>query len=76
MRPCQTLADCNQVLPDSARYRPVPGEVAAFFFLLTSIAMRTLRDLYHSIPLVQGIPTHPVPTLSNHWLKCYPNLCT
>jgi len=76
MRRCQTLADCNQVLPDSAEHRPVPGEVSALFFLLTSIAMRTLRTLYHSIPLDRRIPTHPVPTLSDRWLKCYPNLCT
>jgi len=76
MRPWQTLADCNQVLPHSGGHRPVPGEVSAFFFVLTSIAMRTLRDLYHSIPLDRRIPTHPVPTMSDRWLKCYPNLFT
>jgi len=76
MRPWQTLADCNQVLPHSGGHRPVPGEVSAFFFVLTSRAIRTLRALYHSIPLDRRIPTHPVLTMSDRWLKCYPNLCT
>jgi len=76
MGPGQTLADCNKALPDSSGYRPVPGEVSAFFFLLTSIAMRTVRNLYHSIPLDQRIPTHPVPMLSDHWLNGYAYFCT
>ena len=67
-------ADSRDALPDSGRY--LPAKVSAFFSLLTSIAMRTLRNLYHSIPLAKRIPTHPVPTLSNHWLKSYPYLCT
>jgi len=67
MRPFLTLADSNEALPDSSGHQPVPGEVSAFFFLLTSIAMRTLQDLYHSIPHDQRIPTHPVPILSDRW---------
>ena len=63
MRPFLTLADCNEALPDSSGHRPVPGEVFAFCFLLTSIAMRTLRDLYHSIPLAERTPMRPFPTL-------------
>jgi len=64
----------NETLPDSGRH--LPAEVSASFILLTSIAMLTLRNLYHSIPLDRGIPTHPVPMLSDGWLKCYPNLFT
>jgi len=67
-------ADSNETLPDSGRH--LPAEISAFFILLTSIAMRTLRTLYHSIPLDWRIAMHPVPTLSDRWLKCYPNLCT
>ena len=67
-------ADCNKTLPDSGGH--LPPEISAFFILLASIAMRTLRNLYHSIPLDRRIPTHPVPTLSDRRLKCYPNLCT
>ena len=66
-------ADSNETLPDSGGH--LPPEISALFILLTSIAMRTLWNLYHSIPLDQRIPTHPVPRLSDHWLKCYPNLC-
>jgi len=66
-------ADSNETLPDSGGH--LPPEISALFMLLTSIAMRTLRTLYHSIPLDRRIPTHPVPTLSDRWLKCYPNLC-
>ena len=62
--------DSNETLPDSGRH--LPPEISAFFILLTSIAMRTLRNLYHSIPLDRRIPTHPVPTLSDRWLQCYP----
>jgi len=61
-------------LPDSGRY--LPSEVSPFFFLLTSVAMRTLRNPHHSIPLNRRIPTHPVLMLSNCWLKGYPYLCT
>jgi len=67
-------ADSNETLPDSAAH--VPAEISAFFIQLTAIARRTLRNLYQSIPLDRGIRTNPVPTLSDHWLKCYPNLCT
>jgi len=38
--------------------------------------MRTLRNLYHSIPLDRRIPTNPVPMLSDRWLKSYPPICT
>jgi len=65
-------ADSNEALPDSSRHLLVPGEVSAFVCLLTTIAMRSLRDLHHSIPLYLRIPTHPVPTLSDHWLNVYP----
>jgi len=67
-------ADSNETLPDSGGH--LPPEVSALFMLLTSVAMRTLRNLYHSIPLDRRILTHPVPTLSERWLTCYPNLCT
>jgi len=76
MRPFLTLADSQEALPDSSGHRPMPGEVSAFFFQLTSIAMRALRDLYHSIPLDWGIPTHPVPMLSDHWQNGYAYFCT
>jgi len=66
-------ADSNKTLPDSGRH--LAGEVSALFSLLTSIAMRTLRNLFHSIPLNRRIPTHPVPTLSAHWLKAYSHFC-
>jgi len=48
-------ADSNEILPDSGGH--LPTEVSAFFILLTSIAMRTLRNLYHSIPLDRRIPS-------------------
>ena len=67
-------ADSNETLPDSGRH--LPPEISAFFILLTSIAMRRHRNLYHSIPLDRRIPTHPVPMLSDGWLKCDSNLCT
>jgi len=67
-------ADSNETLPISGGH--LPAEVSPFFILLTSIAMRTLQSLYHSIPLDRRIPTHPVPTLSDRWLNCYRNLCT
>ena len=38
--------------------------------------MRTVRNLYHSIPLDQRIPTHPVPMQSDHWLNGYAYFCT
>jgi len=76
MRPFLTLADSNEALPDSSRHQPVPGEVSAFFILLTSIAMQTLRNLYHSIPLDRQNPTHPVPMLSDHWPNGYAYFCT
>jgi len=67
-------ADSNETLPDSGGH--LPPEISAFFILLTSIAVWTLRNLYYSIPLHRRIPTHPVPMLSDHWLKGYPNICT
>ena len=67
-------ADSNETLPDSAGH--LPAEISAFFIQLTAIAMRTLRNLYHSIPLDRRIPTNPVPMLSDHWLKSYPPICT
>jgi len=67
-------ADSNETLPDSGGH--LPAEVSAFFTLLTSIAMWTLRELYHSIPLAEGNPTHSVPTLSDRWFKGYPYFCT
>ena len=63
-------ADSNEALPDSGGH--LPAEVCAFFILLTSLARRTLPDLYHTIPLAERNSTHSVPTLSNHWLKGYP----
>jgi len=67
-------ADCNETLPDSGGY--LPAEVSPFLSLPTSTAMRTLRNLHHSIPLDRRIPTHPVPTLSDHWLQGYPFIST
>ena len=54
----------------------MPVEISALFILLTSIAMQTLRNLYHSIPLDRQNPTHPVPMLSDHWLNGYAYFCT
>jgi len=67
-------ADSNETLPDSGTN--LRAEVSSFFPLLTSIALRMLRSLPHSIPLYLRIPTHPVPTLSDHWLQGYPFFCT
>jgi len=67
-------ADFNEGLPDSGGH--LPDEVSASFSLLTSTAMRTLRNIHHSIPLNRRIPTHPVPTLSDGWLNHYPYFCT
>ena len=50
-------------MPDSSGHWPVPGKMSAFFFLLISIAMRTLRDLYLSIPLSERTPRRPFLTL-------------
>jgi len=76
MRPFLTLDYGNEALPDSSGHWPVPGEVSAFSLLLTSIAMLTLRNLYHSIPLDRRNPTHPVPMLSDRWLNGSAYLCT
>ena len=62
-------ADSNDTLPNSGRH--LPAEVSALFILLTSIAMRTPRNLYHSIPLNLRIPTDLVLLLSNRWLNGY-----
>jgi len=67
-------ADYKETLPDSGGH--LPPEVTLFFFLLTSIAIRTLRNLHHSIPLNLRIPMHPVQTLTDHWLQGYPFFCT
>jgi len=67
-------ADSNEPLPDPSRH--LSAEVSAISILLASIAMRTLRDLYHSIPLDRPIPMHPVPMLSDRWFKRYPYFCT
>jgi len=72
MRPFLTLADCNKALADSSGHLLVPGEVSAFVCLLSTIALGTLGNLHHSIPLYRRIPTHPVPTLSDHGLNGYP----
>ena len=53
-------ADSNDALPDSGGH--LPTEVFPFFSLLTSIAMRTLRDVYHSIPLGGRMPIRAFPT--------------
>jgi len=76
MRPFLTLADCNEAQPDSSGHRREPCKVSAVFFLLTSLAMRTLRNLYHSIPLDRRIPTDPVPMLLDRWLNGYASFCT
>jgi len=68
------LADSNETLPDPGGH--LPTEVSPFYSLLTSRAMRTLRNLYHSIHLDRRIPTQPVPMLSDRWFKGYPYLCT
>ena len=65
MRPFLTLADSSEALPDSSGHRLVSGEISAFFFLLTSIAMRTLRDLYQSIPFSERIPIRPFLTVGD-----------
>jgi len=67
-------ADSNETVPDSAEH--LPPEISDFFILLTFIAMRTLQNLYHLIPLEQRTPTPTVAMLSHRWLKRYPNLCT
>jgi len=67
-------ADSNETLPYSGGH--LPPEISALFIILTSIAMRTLRNLYHSVPLDWRIPTHPVSILSNGWLNRYAYLCT
>jgi len=64
----------NETLPDSGGH--LPTEVSPVFSLLMSMAMRTLQNLYDSIHLAKRIPTHPVPTLSNHRYLNYPYLCT
>jgi len=58
-------ADSNETLPDSAGH--LPDEISGFFILLTAIAVRTLRNLYHSIPLSEWTPMRHFLTL--------PDLC-
>jgi len=65
MRPFLTLADSNEALPKSSGYLPVPCDVSALFFRLTSIAMLTLRDLYYLIPLGEQTPMRHFPTLAD-----------
>ena len=67
-------ADSNEALPDPGGH--LPAEVSTFFTLLPSIAMFTLQELYHSIPLAEGHPMHSVRILSDRWFKGYPHLCT
>jgi len=67
-------ADSNETLPESGGH--LPDEVSALFILLTSIPMRTLRNLYNSIPLGRWIPTHPDLILSDHSLNGSAYLCT
>jgi len=55
MRPFLPLADSNEALPDSSGHGPVPGKVSAVFFLLTSIAMGTLRDYSSRLPSARGL---------------------
>jgi len=66
--------DSSETLPDPSRH--LPAEVSPFLSLLTSITMQTLRNLYHSFPLAERIPTHSVPKLSGHWLNGYPYFYT
>ena len=56
-------ADSNETLPDSGGH--LPAEVSALFTLRTSIAMRTLRNLYHSTPLGERTPMRRFPTLAD-----------
>ena len=67
-------ADSKETLPDSGGH--LATQVSPSFSLLTSIAMRTLRNLHHYIPLDRRIPTHPVAMLSDCWLKSYLYFCT
>jgi len=62
------------MLPDSGGH--LPHEISAFFILLTSIAMRMLRNLDDSIPLYRWIPTQPVAMLSDDGLNEYRYFCT
>ena len=56
-------ADINEALPDSGGH--LPAEVSAFFTLLTSIAMRTLRELYNWIPHRERASMKPSQTLAD-----------
>jgi len=56
-------ADSNETLPDSGGHLPL--EISAFFILLTSLALETLRDLYHPIPLGEWTPMIPFLTLAD-----------
>jgi len=69
-------ADYNETCSDSGRH--LPAEVSPLCFRLTSIAIGTLRNLHYSIRLNQPrwIPTHPVQTMSDRWLKGSPFFCT
>jgi len=66
-------ADSNETLPHSGGH--LPAEVSTFSSPLTTIAMWTLRGLYHSIPLAVGNQTHSVQTLSDHGFKAFPYFC-
>jgi len=70
--PCDSShrAGSNHTLHTPSRH--LPPELSAFFSLPTSIALGTLLDLYDSILVGEPTSTHPVPTLSNCWLKGYP----
>jgi len=67
-------ADSNERLPESAGH--LRAKISPFSIQLTAIVMRTLRNLYHSIPIERRIPTNPVLILSDHWWKSYPPIGT
>jgi len=48
-----------------------PGQVRSNCWLLSATGMRTLQDLYHSIPLAERIPMRPLLTLADIILLRY-----
>jgi len=70
MRAFLTLADSKEALPDSSGHLLVPGEVSAFVCLLTTIALPTLENLYHSIPLYMGNSNAPCPDPVRPLVQC------
>jgi len=65
-------ADSNETLLNSGGH--LPGEVTAACSLMTSIAMRILRDLYYSIPLAELTPVRPFPHLPTEVSPFFPLL--